>query len=326
MKALRTTRAGAAACAAVAVLLAAACDRRSGDSYWVGTLERDRIEIVAERDEPIVAIEVREGDRVKQGQVLLRQATELAGTRSAQADAALAEARERLVELERGARPEVRAEARARVAAARAALERDERELVRVTELIEQRLVSASSADEARAARDMSAARLQEAIAQLQALERGTRIEQIEQARAAVAAAESARSELGITDARLVVRATRDGLVEALPYELGERPPRGAPVAVLLADGVPYARTFIPEPDRARVKPGAKATIRVDGVSEPLAGVVRFVASEASFTPYFALTQRDRSHLAFAAEIDVTDPAARDLPAGIPLEVELAPP
>jgi HlyD family secretion protein len=313
---------GTVALAAIAVT--AGCSGNGEDVRLVGTLERDRIEIVAERDEPIVAIEVHEGDRVEQGQVLLRQATELAATRAAQADAAVAEARQRLAELEHGARVEVRVEARARVTSARAALARDEQEFQRVSDLVTKRLVSASELDRARAARDMSAARLKEAAAQLQALQAGTRVEQLAQARAALSAAESARATLEVTDARLVVRATRDGIVEALPYELGERPPNGAPVAVLLASGTPYARVFVPEPLRARVKAGGRVIVHVDGVEEPLAGVVRFVAAEAAFTPYFALTQRDRSRLSYLSEIDLTDAAARDLPAGIPLEVELA--
>jgi HlyD family secretion protein len=299
-----------------------ACSGRD-DARLVGTLERDRIEIVAERDEPIVEIEVREGQRVKQGQVLLRQATELAAARAGQADAVVGEARQRLAELEHGARPEVRAEARARVAAARAALARDEQEFARVNDLVEKRLVSASELDRARAARDMSAARLREAAAQLESLE-SARVEQVAQARAALERAEAARAELEVTDARLIVRASRDGIVEALPFKRGERPPRGTAVAVLLADGAPYARVFIPEPVRARVKPGTHVSVRVDGIAQPFDGVVRYVSTEASFTPYFALTQRDRSRLTYLGEIDLTGEAARDLPAGIPLEVELA--
>jgi HlyD family secretion protein len=65
-------------------------------------------------------------------------------------------------------------------------------------------------------------------------------------------------------------------------------------------------------------------TVHVDGVAQAFAGVVRFVATEASFTPYFALTQRDRSRLSYLSEIDLTGPGALDLPAGIPLEIELA--
>ena len=45
---------------------------------------------------------------------------------------------------------------------------------------------------------------------------------------------------------------------------------------------------------------------------------IRWISSEAAFTPYFALTQHDRSRLSYLAEIDLTD--GGDLPAGIPVE------
>jgi HlyD family secretion protein len=54
-----------------------------------------------------------------------------------------------------------------------------------------------------------------------------------------------------------------------------------------------------------------------------LNGTVRFVAGEASFTPYYALTQRDRGRLSYVAEVDLTDAAAQALPVGVPLEVLL---
>ena len=89
---------------------------------------------------------------------------------------------------------------------------------------------------------------------------------------AAVARSRAALAELETTAARYVVRAPRAGLVEALPYKLGERPPAGAPVAVLLADGAPYARVYVPEPLRAAYRPGAKVTLRVDGVDDAARG------------------------------------------------------
>jgi HlyD family secretion protein len=120
------------------------------------------------------------------------------------------------------------------------------------------------------------------------------------------------------------VRAPRPGVIEALPYELGERPPAGAPVAVVLADGTPYARVYVPEPLRAAYVAGARTRLRIDGVAEPLAGTVRYVSAEASFTPYYSLTQKDRTRLSYLAEIDVDDPAAASLPAGVPVQVTLA--
>jgi HlyD family secretion protein len=301
-----------------------ACDRNE-EAPLVGTLERDRIEIIAEEAEPILSLEVREGDHVEMGQVLVRQETEVAGARVGQATAQAQEARHKLTELVRGARKEDIAEARARVAMAKAAEDRDERELARAEELVKQRLISQSQLDQARAARNGSVASAREAGAALAALLNGTRVEQVDQARAALAAAESAKRELEITDSRLILRATRAGVVDALPYKAGERPPRGSPVVVLLADTPAFARVYVPEPRRAVIKPRVQAQIFVDGVEQPLAGFVRWVASDAAFTPYFALTQRDRSRLAFLAEVEVTDPRVRELPAGVPVEVRIGP-
>ncbi|MEP7245998.1 MAG: HlyD family efflux transporter periplasmic adaptor subunit [Gammaproteobacteria bacterium] len=312
-----------AALLALTTLFLTACSSRNGDAPLVGTLERDRIEIVAEESEPILSLEVREGDHVELGQVLLMQETELAGARIAQSEAQAAEARHRLTELERGARKETIAEARARVSAARAAADRDEREFTRSEELVKPRLISQSQLDQARAARNASVASAKETEAALAELLNGTRVEQLDQARSAVAAAESAKRGLVLTDARLVVRATRAGVVDALPYKAGERPPRGSPVVVLLADTPAFARVYVPEPERARVRSKMPAQILVDGFDGPMDGFVRWVARDAAFTPYFALTQRDRSRLAFLAEVEVTDPRVRELPAGVPVEVRL---
>jgi HlyD family secretion protein len=306
-----------------AALCVTGCAKQDGLGTLVGTLERDRIEIIAEEAEPILSLEVRQGDHVEVGQVLLRQATEVAGARIAQASAQVSEAQHRLTELQRGARKETIAEARARLAAAHAAAERDGREFTRSEELVKQRLISQSQLDQARAARNASAASVREAEAALDELLNGTRVEQLDQARASLAAVESAKRQLEITDSRLVVRATRAGVVDALPYKAGERPPRGAPVVVLLADSPAFARVYVPEPERARVVPRVRAQIIVDGVASPLDGFVRWVASDAAFTPYFALTQRDRSRLAFLAEVEVTDARVRELPAGVPVEVRI---
>lgn len=307
----------------VALAMLTACASDDDEARLVGTLERDRIEIVAEASEPIVAIEVREGQHVAAGDVLLRQETEVAGARSAQARAEVAQARQRLNQLEKGARTETIDEARARLAAAKAAAERDDKELTRVRELVERRLVAQSQLDQALAARNASAASVREAQASLTALLRGNRIEDVEEGRAALAASESALRAIELADARLVVRATRNGVIDALPYEIGERPPAGSPVVIMLADTPAFARIYVPEPRRARIVPGVKAQVAVDGIEEPLPGVVRWVAHDAAFTPYFALTQRDRSRLSFLAEVEITDARARDLPSGVPVEVTL---
>ena len=67
------------------------------------------------------------------------------------------------------------------------------------------------------------------------------------------------------------------------------------------------------------MRPGDTLTVRIDGAGT-FDGTVRWVSADASFTPYFALTEHDRSRLAYLAEVDV--PGAAGLPSGVPLEVD----
>jgi HlyD family secretion protein len=133
--------------------------------------------------------------------------------------------------------------------------------------------------------------------------------------------AEAALTAANVDRDRLVITAPADGVIDSLLFEPGERPPAGRPVAVLLTGANPYARAYVSESLRARVAPGDAARVFVDGLAEPIAGRVRWVASEAAFTPYFALTERDRGRLTYLAKIDL-DHDGRRLPDGVPVEVE----
>ncbi len=320
-------RAGALlACAALAL---AACERAETPLPIVGTLERDRIELVAEANEPIVAIFVTEGDAVVEGQAVLDLDPSVHATRIARARANRDRAEQRFAELVRGPRQERILEARARVDGAREDLASQRREHERVQSLIEQNLASPSDLDRAYSRRELAEAEFERATALLEELLEGTTAEELGQARAALDEAEALLAEAEISAARLELKAPRAGIVETLPYEVGERPPRGATVAVLLADSAPYARVYVPEPIRARVTPGLRALIRVDGIAQPFEAEVRFVAADAAFTPYYSLTQRDRSRLSYPAEVLLTGDRAQTLPTGVPVEVDfpsIAPP
>jgi len=307
--------------ALLAVLLAA-CDPDGRGLPAVGTLERDRIEIVAEARETILEIPIREGLAVRAGEVVARQDPARAEATVARAQAALARAEARLAELVRGPRREEIAQARARLAGAESRKATDEKEYARVADLVERKLASPSDLDAAFARRDLSRAERDEAAAALEALLEGTTVEELDQARAAADEARAALDDARIGLSRLTLRAPRDGTVDALPYKDGDRPPAGAPVVVLLADQAPYARVYVPQAVRARVAPGLAAVVTVEGVDGAFEGVVRYVSSEAAFTPYYALTERDRGRLTYVAEVVLPAEAARDLPSGLPVEVD----
>jgi len=288
-----------------------------------GTLERDRLELVAESRERIVEIAVAEGDHVAAGTLLLRQEAGTMQPRLDQARAALAESERHLADLAEGPRQREIEEAKASLSGAESTLLTARREFERVDSLVQRGLLSASELDRARAQRDAAKSSRDQASSRLALLREGTRPEQVRQAEAAVQGARAALAELETSAALYSVLAPRAGLIEALPYKLGERPPAGAPVIVMLADGVPYARIHVPEPLRAQVTAGRRVYVAMDGVEGPLEGTVRFISAEAEYTPYYALSQKDRSRLSFAAEVTIDDARAAGLPVGMPVQVTL---
>jgi HlyD family secretion protein len=285
----------------------------------VGTLEWDRIELTADAAEPIVAIEVREGEAVAAGQTVLQLDARRVQARLEESRAMLAQHAARLAELQRGPRAERISQARATLAGAEGALAAALHELNRVRPLVKQELLTRQDQDNAQSAYDTALATRDNARAVLAELEHGTTREELDQAIAARDAAAAVVHGLEVSLERLTVRAPVAGVIDDLPLERGERPAQGAVVAVLLAGDAPHARVYLPEPLRTRVRVGDPASVYVDGIEQPYHGRVRRVSADPAFTPYYSLTERDRSRLSYLTEVELIEAEARELPAGIPL-------
>ena len=303
-------------------LVLVACGRHD-HSTLPGTLERDRVELVADANEAIVSLPFAEGATVKVGDVVVVQDRALSVADLDAARAQLAEAESRAEELTNGPRSTTIRAAIARRDNARAQRDSAVRERDRLLGLVARSLVSKQEADRQSAVADAAEAGLREAEADLRELQEGTRTEQVAQARQAAESARATLKGLETTSSRLEVRSPIAGTIDALPFHVGEKPARGATVAVLLASTAPFARIHVPEPIRAQVKIGTPATLRVDGIEREFKGQVRFIASEAEFTPYYSLTAADRSRLAFMAEVVFDDAADASLPSGVPVDVTL---
>ncbi len=308
-------------CAALAIAMTG-CDSSGGDTRVVGQLESDRIEITAEVFEPIVEILVKEGQRVTAGDLLLQQDKQRILSRIREIKAALAQSKARLDELVRGPRKEQIAAGRAEVQGATRDLEFRKAEYERAQLVFQRELASPETLDRAKAGLDRAEANLQVQQARLQEMLNGTTIEELAQAQQAVRQFEARLSILQIDLERHAPLAPVDGIVDSRLYEVGERPAIGKPMLILLSGEQPYARVYVPELLRVRLAPGTDARVYVDGLAEPLDGTVRWVSSEAAFTPYFSLTERDRGRLSYIAKVDILN-ADQRLPDGVPVEVEL---
>ncbi|ELI0632552.1 HlyD family efflux transporter periplasmic adaptor subunit [Vibrio harveyi] len=303
------------------ITLLTACSKDDGQQA-LGTLERDRVTFTATSSEIIRALPIKEGSQVTEGEVLVQLDTKNQEAILARAIAEQAKADAYLLKLTNGERPEDIAAAQARVARAEAQLTEAQKNYKRKAELVRKKLISQSEKDTALAARDSARAELDSSQEEFSKLTAGSRPEDIEQAKAELMAAKADVALQQQKLAELTITATRDGLLDNLPFNLGERVPVNGIVAVIQASRVPYARVYVPATYRVNFIPGKAVQVHVDGVEKPLEGTVRWVATEPSFTPYFALTEEERSRLMYLAEVDLQD-SAESLPSGIPAQVDL---
>ena len=288
----------------------------------LGTLERDRIAHTATVSEVITQIPVQAGSQVTKGQVLVQLDDTLQNALVAKAHAQMLQAKANLEKVHNGAREEEIAAASAAVEGAKAALIKSETNYQRAKMLIAKDLASQATLDSAIAARDENTAKLNSAKEQLLQLTNGARIEDLRIAEAILATSVAllASEEKHLQD--LTITAKRDGILDNLPWNLGERVTAGSPVAIILAGKAPFARVYIPEPYRVMINVGDQLTVNIDGLTESIQGQVRWVSSEPAFSPYYALNQAERSNLMYLAEIQLPD-SANNLPIGIPAQVQM---
>lgn len=289
----------------------------------LGTLEWDRVNSRAVASEIIVDIYVNEGKHVSKGTPILDLDNRKINQQYLEKRARLDKARWWLKELESGPRSQTIAEAEARLVAAKATLENKQEIFQRQQRLYKTDIASREHLDIARSNFINARERVTEYSEQLDELTTGTRFEKIQQARAEVTALEAGLAHLELIQADYTIRATRDGLIESLPFKKGDRPPAGSVICTMLIGEGPWARVYIPEPYRSAMKVGLEYSLKVDGVNKSQSGRLRAISSEASFTPYYALTERDRSRLAYVAELDLIGEAVQELTAGTPVQLLL---
>lgn len=289
-----------------------------------GTVEAREADLGFQVAGRIESVAVREGDRVTAGQVLAVLDTAELAARYGGAIAQLAAARALLAELERGARPEEIAQARAAEAAAAQRLEGARRDLERVRALHDGGAVSREALDKATTAFEVAQAQYDQAREGLRMVERGPRRERIDAARAQVRQAEAAVAQLQAALAGAVVRAPFPGVVTIRHREPGEVVSPGLPVVTVMDPADRWVRIFVREDRVGRVTLGARASISSDAYPDRrYEGRVSFIASQAEFTPKNVQTAEERVKLVYAVKVAITGDAAGDLKPGVPADVVL---
>jgi HlyD family secretion protein len=289
-----------------------------------GTVEATTADLGFQAPGRIATVDVDEGARVSAGDLIAKLDVAELDARRAAAVAQLETARAQLRELERGARPEELAQARAAVVAADQKLEEARRDLDRTRRLEAGGAVSREALERVETAHVVAQTQAAQAREQLRLVQTGPRSERIEAARAQVAAAEAMVARVDATLSNASIVAPFAGVVTVRHREPGETVAAGQPVVTLMNPADRWVRIYVREDRVGRVALGQPARITTDSHRDTeFSGRVVHIASEAEFTPRNVQTEEERVKLVYAVKVQVTGDDALALKPGVPADVVL---
>jgi HlyD family secretion protein len=290
-----------------------------------GTVDAREYDLAFQVGGRISELAVDEGDGVAAGQVVAklderdyRLALERARAEARASEAALAS-------LRAGSRTQEVAAARATLDRARAELRYAEAEVKRMRDLVPRQLASREDLDRADRQRAVAAAGVEEARQRLELLEEGTRQEDIDRAAAEAEARRSAAESAALQLQYTSLESPAAGVVSVRMADLGEVVQPGQTVLRLTRLERPWVRTWLAEPDLARVRIGMPAEVRVDGRPDTVfPGRLIFISPEAEYTPKTVETRALRVDLVYRVKVEVDNPEGL-LKVGMPADVVLEP-
>ena len=288
-----------------------------------GYIEGEPLFVAPIESARLTSLVVQRGDELKTGDTIAVLESDDARFALDAATARHAEAKARLVNLTTGKRAEEIAVIEANRTAARADLAQAELDLTRIRGLVQRKVQSQSALDQARTARNVASARLQEMEANLQVAGIAARVQEIEAARQVVDGAMAAVHDAEWRLAQRTLKAPSDGRVEEIIRYPGETTGPAAPVISLLPPGNRHLKFFVPQALTSRVRPGQVLPLQCDGCASGLQARVSFVASGPEFTPPVIYSVESRQKLVVLVRAELLGAAASLSPGQI-VDVPLA--
>jgi HlyD family secretion protein len=287
-----------------------------------GRIEAPTVDLAAKVSGRVVEVSVREGDRVKRGQLLILLDLGDVGLAAERDRSGLASAEARLKDLAQGNRKAEIEGSEAEVADRRAAADLARHEKERQASLLAKKVGTPRDFDRATTDLKRAEAALKMSEDRLALMKEGFRRGPTDQARNDVARAQTVlkQSETVVQEAE--IRAPADGIVLHRMAEPGLLLGAGQPGLTLAFADRLYVRTFIPETQLGRVRSGLTASVSVDafpGRSFP--AHVTEISAEAEFTPKPVETRSERVNLVYAAKVDLDAGWKEPLVPGQPAEV-----
>ena len=321
---IRTTLSTAGLLAAVCLAALPGCRRAPVDDriHLNGRIEAALVDIAPRIQGRVVEVLVREGDRVKAGDLLVRldlAEVALAPDRDAQSVTA---AEARVHDLSSGSRSAEIATAEAERVDRAAALSLAREELARQQVLREKRV--GTQRDLERAASDVERAKaaLEASTQRLRLVQQGFRQWQTKQAEAELGRAQRVKAQSDIVVREAELRAPSDAIVLHRLVEPGALLGPGQSAVTLGLEARLYVRTFIPETRLGQVRQGQAVQVQVDAYpGQSFPAHVTEISPSAEFTPKAVETRAERVNLVYAAKVDLDGGWKVPLVPGQPAEV-----
>ncbi|KAB7738928.1 HlyD family efflux transporter periplasmic adaptor subunit [Parvibaculum sedimenti] len=305
--------------AIAATLLLVACDGRKEGTYQ-GYAEGEYVRVGPIDGGTIDAIPVKRGDKVAEGALLFQLDATAEIAAQAQASAQLAQTRSQYEDLLKGLRVPELEQIEASRSSAAATLKKTQFDFTRAEKLYADGNVSKSALDTARAARDAAAASVRELDAKLVTGKLSARPDQVAAAEAAVKAAQAALDQANWRLSRREGHTPQGGTVEDVFFRVGEFASATQPIVSVLPPQNIKIRFFVPEPELGRIHVGDTVALTCDGCPAGLTGHIRFISTQAEFTPPVIYSEQSQAKLVYMAEA-WPDKSPEDFHPGQPVRV-----
>lgn len=288
-----------------------------------GNVDIRQVQLAFNGSDRIDRMLVREGEIVRQGQLLATLDAARLQQNAALLEAQLAAQQQVVARLKAGNRPEEIRKARADAEAARIEANNAERTYRRLNELVAQKFVARQQADDAKAAADAARAKHEAAQATRRLAELGPRVEDVAAASAIRNANEAALAlaRKQLADASLYAPA--DGIIQDRILEPGDMAsPQLSVYTLALTDPV-WVRAYVQGPDMGKIHHGMRAVVTTDSYpGKRYRAWLGYISPSAEFTPKSVETTEVRSNLVYQVRIFVCNPQ-NELRLGMPATVTI---
>lgn len=296
------------AIAATAAFLYYRSTRRPQEVVLSGTLEARTVNVGSLVGGRVTKTLIDEGMHVATGQLLVTLETETIDRQLSEQRAAIAAAQAALAKAIAGPRPE-------EIAKATAVAMNDEIERRRQQYLFKYGIVAKELAEEA-------ATKAKTSAEDLRILQKGTRKEDIDAARADVEAQQRKLETLMKQREETNVVSTVNGVVQSFGLRVGDIVAPNQTVAEILESSQLWVRVYVPETELGLIAVGQPVRVHIDTYpNETFAGHIASVSSQGEYTPRNVQTRAQRAEQVFGVKV-LVDPNAK-LKAGMAASVDL---